>query len=155
MAFVRQTPELPEDQIDRGPRTRHNEWQTLKSHPSEFQRVIAREKRGELRSIADRVFRVGERVNLAEWDPQAEEFTGDACVIRITSIDIGPDFGIPEDHALLSIELAAWLHDPPDDARDYLLRQCPVCLDEHGEYVDRTEPCPTCGRFDGPEEASG
>ena len=140
----------PEPEVDRGLRSKANDWQSLKCTPSPFQAILRREKRGDFRSTADREFSVGERINLLEFDPVAQRYTGDTCVIRITHIQQG--FGIPNGFVLLSIELAAWSTKPPEGTRQTLEARthCTVCnhaldgiIDFDGGIV---EPPPELGR---------
>ena len=120
---------MAEPEIDRGLRSRANDCQALKCHPEPFQAILRREKRGDFRSTADREFSVGERINLLEFDPATQRYTGDTCVIRITHIQSGGSFGIPDGFALLSIELAAWRTSPPEGTRQTLEARthCTVC----------------------------
>lgn len=140
------------NEIDRGVRSKVNDWQSLKSHPEPFQAILRREKRGDFRSTADREFSVGEHINLLEYDPTTQRYTGDWCIIRVTHIQPGGDLGIPEGFAVLSIELAGWRSDPPEGTRQMveLLSHCTVCHHELGGIVNFedgiVEPPPELGR---------
>ena len=136
MPSVQVTP-APAGAVERGPKARRNNWQSLKCWAEPFGRIIRREKRGEFRSIADRVFVVGEFLNLYEWDDQAQKYTGDHCTVRVTSIDVGPEFDIPAGYALLSISLHSLLSEPPKGTRDVMDDDptCPVCLRYYDDPV--------------------
>ena len=138
--------------IDRGVRSKANNWQSLKSHPEQFQAILRREKRTDFRSTADREFSVSERINLLEFDPATQRYTGDICIIRITHIEPGGAFGIPEGYVVLSIELAGWRSSPPEGTRQTieLLSHCTVCHHRLDGIVDFeggiVEPPPELGR---------
>lgn len=129
-----------EREIVRGTKSPVNDWQTLKCHPAQFQAILRREKCAEFRSTLDREFEVGEQINLREWEPGAERYTGDTCIVRVLHIEPGGSLGIPEGFVVLSIALAAWLSEPPEGTRETLEHQshCPVCHHKLGEPVDFT-----------------
>ncbi len=141
-----------EREIVRGTKSPFNDWQTLKCHPEQFQAILRGEKRADFRSIADREFEVGEQINLREWDPGTERYTGDTCVVRVLHIEPGGSFGIPEGAVLLSLGLAAWRSEPPEGTRETLTHRshCPVChhrLDEPVNFIGGTlEPPIELGR---------
>lgn len=80
----------------------------LKTWPQFFWEVACNEKRFELRRN-DRDFRVNDILNLAEWIPETQEFTGHVVMVRVLYILHGPDFGVDSGHCIMSIE-----HDPED-----------------------------------------
>lgn len=77
----------------------------LKIHPSEFVSVCSNLKKAEFRSTKDRDFRVNDLLKLNEWEPEVKYYTGRSATVLITHIQSG--FGIPEDHAMLSISMLA------------------------------------------------
>jgi hypothetical protein len=78
----------------------------LKCWPSPFSALRAGVKRHEYR-LDDRGFSVGDTLVIREWDPGTSTYTGRALVAEVTYISRGPDFGIPEGHAVLSVRLVA------------------------------------------------
>jgi hypothetical protein len=76
----------------------------LKVHPLYYQRIMSNEKNFEVRK-ADRDFQVGDILNLREWCPQKQDYTGMFLPRRITYILRGGQFGIEEGYCVLSLTL--------------------------------------------------
>jgi len=83
----------------------------LKSWPNLFSAIIDNAKRHELRRNDDRNFEVGDLIQLREFEPDAERFTGRSQLVRITYIT-SADYpcalsqgALAEGHCILSIEL--------------------------------------------------
>ena len=81
----------------------------LKTWPDYFQAVWEGRKLFELRRD-DRDFKVGDHLNLREWDPVSGEYTGRGVLVRVTYIlrpehghDGGAGFGIALGWAILGI----------------------------------------------------
>lgn len=75
----------------------------LKTWSDPFEAVWDGRKLAEFRKN-DRQFRVGDWLNLLECDPTGTMFSGREIEAKITDIRHGPGFGIPEGHAMLSIQ---------------------------------------------------
>lgn len=76
----------------------------LKTWPEPYQAVCAGVKLYEYR-LDDRRFNVGDVLELAEWDPLTESFTGMQTDRRVTYITRGPAFGIPRGFCVMSLAL--------------------------------------------------
>jgi hypothetical protein len=81
----------------------------LKIWPDSFTQVWLGKKRGEFRRN-DRDFHADDILILREWQPatvarREHGYTGHALRVHVTHVQRGPDFGIPEGFAVLSIEL--------------------------------------------------
>ena len=75
----------------------------LKTWPQYFEAVRSGAKKFDIRK-ADRDFRVGDYLDLSEWDPISEKHTGRVIVARIQYILAGPGFGLKEGFVCMSIE---------------------------------------------------
>ena len=89
----------------------------LKCWPEPFSAVIAGTKRHEVRR-ADRDFKVGDVLQLREWDPSAwgadapesnangaGKYTGRSAEVRVTYVSAAGTWGLPADLCVLSIAL--------------------------------------------------
>lgn len=79
----------------------------LKTWPEPFQAVVEYRKRFEIRRM-DRPFAVGDDLVLREWDPRRDvndRYTGRFAVARVTYISERGSYGLPDDVAVLSIEV--------------------------------------------------
>lgn len=76
----------------------------LKTWPEHYQAVLDGRKRFEWRKD-DRGFTEGDVLVLQEYDPQREEYTGEALSVEVTHIVRGPipAFALPEGYAMMSI----------------------------------------------------
>ena len=74
----------------------------LKTWPGFFGAVMSGDKRFEVRK-ADRPFKVGDRLCLREWDPQAETYTGAVLMVSVTFILSGGQFGIEPGYVVMGI----------------------------------------------------
>lgn len=79
-----------------------NRTHFLKTWPEYFDAIVSGEKRFELRKN-DRDYRVGDRLDLAEFDPQGGHFTGREHTVQVTYVLQGGAFGLPEGYAVMSI----------------------------------------------------
>lgn len=78
------------------------ETHKLKTWLEPFQAIVEGLKTHEVRRN-DRDFKVGDILDLHEWNPETEKFTGRSMRRQITYMSKGPDWGIPEWMAVLSI----------------------------------------------------
>lgn len=85
----------------------HNATHALKTLPTHLEAVWQRTKRAELRFTGDRAFRVGDEIQLHEFDPETESYTGRSVEAEITHIVRGPDYGLAKDWAMLSFDIKA------------------------------------------------
>ena len=76
---------------------------SLKSWSSGFQSLISGDKRHEFRRN-DRDFELGDHVHLREFDPEIKGYTGFIIYAVITAISYGPEWGIPEGYAAMTIK---------------------------------------------------
>lgn len=76
---------------------------TLKCWPRQFCAMDEGRKPWEFRKD-DRGFKVGDILNLEEWDPGEKEYTDRDLRRRIVHIVRGPSFGIPEGYVIMSLE---------------------------------------------------
>lgn len=97
-------PSLPS--ANRGPITHE-----LKCWPRFFGPIGEGRKRHDLRRVGDRDFRVGDRMILREFAPEAESYTGRQLTVEITFITSAQepcalsDSALHEDFCILSIRL--------------------------------------------------
>lgn len=84
-------------------------YHELKAWPASFEAVWSGKKTAEFRRN-DRDFQEGDWLRLREWLPLDEdgEYTGAELGVTITDIQRGPDWGIPEGYAVLSIKIVKW-----------------------------------------------
>lgn len=76
----------------------------LKCWPQPFFDVASGAKRCEVRQN-DRDFRVGDRLFLRCWDPEREGYTGQDCVVEVTHVLCGPDWGLSAGLVVMSVVL--------------------------------------------------
>jgi hypothetical protein len=76
----------------------------LKSWPGPFQAMWTGLKRAEFRRD-DRGYRVGDLLELREWDPDRQQYTGFRLTARVTHLVRGPELEVPAGFAVLSIEV--------------------------------------------------
>jgi hypothetical protein len=79
-----------------------NKIHELKTWPDVFQEVLDDLKVHEFRNN-DRGFKSGDYLHLREFNPVGEVYTGRSISVIITSISYGPEWGIPEGYAVMSI----------------------------------------------------
>jgi hypothetical protein len=75
----------------------------LKCWPRQFDAIWHGNKRHEIRK-ADRAFEARDCLVLREWVPGAGRFTGRDMLVRVTYIDRGPEWGLPEGLVVMSID---------------------------------------------------
>lgn len=103
----------------------------LKTWPEHFEAVMSGAKRFELR-VNDRDFRVGDRLELTEFDPGLDGgFTGRECDVDVIHILHGGAFGLPDGHVIMSIAPAV------DTAR----REAYARIIDHEGYWERLDSC--------------
>lgn len=73
----------------------------LKTWPKYFQAIVDEEKTFEYRKN-DRGFKKGDGLELLEYDPETNEFTGRSIRVLITYV-LENQMGVPEGYAVLSI----------------------------------------------------
>ena len=73
----------------------------LKTHPEPFQAVFDGLKTFEFR-YNDRDFKIGDILDLKEYNPITKDFSGRSIKVKITYI-LAEGYGIPEGYAILSI----------------------------------------------------
>ena len=78
----------------------------LKTWPKVFEAVKSGIKTAEYRKN-DRNFKQGQFLNLREWLPSKQEYTGESLLVKIMHIVYGGQFGIPEDYCVMSIRLVS------------------------------------------------
>lgn len=71
-----------------------------------FDRLVDGSKPWEVRKN-DRHYRVGDVLDLQEWNPSKEEYTGRSVQRVIVDVFAGGQFGIEEGHVLLGLENAS------------------------------------------------
>ena len=74
----------------------------LKTWPEFFEPLRTGDKRCEVRKD-DRGFSVGDKLNLREWDQNAQRYTGRVIWMRVTHILRGGQFGIKPGHVCMSV----------------------------------------------------
>lgn len=74
----------------------------LKCWPVYFFRIQSGEKQFEVRKN-DRDFQTGDYIDLLEWCPDQQKFTGQCCPLKITYILHGGQFGIQSGTCVLGI----------------------------------------------------
>jgi len=74
----------------------------LKTWPEHFQKVKKGLKKVELRKN-DRDFQIGDGLNLEEWDPETEKYTGDKKYMIVSHILHGGQFGLEKGYVVMSI----------------------------------------------------
>jgi hypothetical protein len=86
-SFIEEQEQIPKQQIEKEPSKGAEETtiHKLKTWPVYFQSVLDGSKPFEVR-VNDRDFKVGDRLDLMEYDPDAEEYTGRHCHRFITYI---------------------------------------------------------------------
>lgn len=52
----------------------------------------------------DRNFKVGDHLNLREWDETKGDYTGESLMVRVNHIIFGGPFGIPIGFCVMSVE---------------------------------------------------
>ena len=67
----------------------------------------------------DRDFKIGQYLNLREWNEDKEEYMGDSLLAKIRYIVYGGQFGIPDDYCIMSIttEPRQLFEPKPDESR--------------------------------------
>jgi ParB family chromosome partitioning protein len=92
----------------------------LKCHPGPFQALVDGLKTFEFRKN-DRNFKVGDYLRLREWVPSTSAYTCREARRLVTYVLHGQDFGVPEDHVVMSISenwftgMGELLADAPED----------------------------------------
>lgn len=74
----------------------------LKTWPEYFRRVFNGQKMFEVRKN-DRDFQIGDFVNLREYDPKTETYTGREILFRIAYILHGGEFGIEKGYCVMQL----------------------------------------------------
>jgi hypothetical protein len=77
---------------------------SIKCWPKQFDAVFSGRKRYEVRKN-DRDYRVGDILNLREWDPKTGQYTGRSIAMRISYMTEGGTFGLPKDICVLGLSL--------------------------------------------------
>ena len=73
---------------------------SLKIWHEYFKQVVLGNKTAELRKC-DRPFKVGDTIDLREWDTETHSYTGMGVRVRITYIIFGGAFGLAPGYAIL------------------------------------------------------
>lgn len=74
----------------------------LKTHPEYFQAITDGTKRFEVRKN-DRDFKVGDILELREYDPNTYTYTGEWTYVHVSYILDNPDFGVKPGYVVMSI----------------------------------------------------
>ena len=77
----------------------------LKTWPGVFNATLSGRKTAEYR-FNDRNFKCGDYLNLREYQPESETYTGESLLVEITHIVRGGNFGIPEGYCVMSVRLS-------------------------------------------------
>ena len=64
----------------------------------------------------DRKFQIGQYLNLREWSPVTQDYTGRTLLVRITHIVYGGQFMIPSDYCVMSITAEPFMK-PTSDSK--------------------------------------
>lgn len=75
----------------------------LKTHPEPFGATWEGRKPYELRKN-DRGFQVGDQLELIEWSPTTEAYSGRAVLVRVTYMTKGGEWGLPSDLCILGFD---------------------------------------------------
>ncbi len=75
----------------------------LKCYPEYFREAQRGNKKFEIR-VNDRDFKKGDRINLEEFDPVKNQYTGASEIYQINYILNGGQFGIDEKMIIMSID---------------------------------------------------
>lgn len=102
----------------------------LKTWPEHFAAIKRNEKTLEVRK-ADRDFNVGDVLELREYDPNTQTYSGDRCLRLVTHVLVGGQFGIEDGYVALSMEDPSSAHVTP--------RRVEAILDKYR--------CERCGNF--------
>jgi hypothetical protein len=76
---------------------------SLKVWPEYWQAVYRRTKTFEVRRD-DRGFAVGDHLNLREWNPETESYTGRQCWRCVTYVLRGGQFGVEDGFVVMALE---------------------------------------------------
>jgi hypothetical protein len=76
----------------------------LKSWPEQFHAMWTGRKRAEFRRD-DRGYATGDLLDLREWEPSTERYTGFRLTARVTHLARGPAYEIPAGFVVLSVEV--------------------------------------------------
>ncbi len=76
----------------------------LKCWPASLEAIRSGAKTAEWRRD-DRLYQPGDWLTLKEYNPVRREFGGREVTARIYHVQRGPEFGIPEGYAMLSIRV--------------------------------------------------
>jgi hypothetical protein len=101
---------------------RRSQIHRLKTWPAFYAEVVGGRKPFECRK-ADRDFRVGDILHLAEWGPETEEYTGRVCVRKVTYMLRGPAFGVEAGWVVLGLATPNDLKLSDDSKMAQLLRK--------------------------------
>lgn len=74
----------------------------LKTHPEYYRAILDGIKRFEIRKN-DRDFKVGDILQLHEYDPNTGQYTGEWTYVHVTYILDNPDFGVQPGFVVMSI----------------------------------------------------
>lgn len=74
----------------------------LKCWPEFYRPIIEGRKRFDVRKGNDRLYRVGDYLDLHEWDPDKKDFTGAHATRKISYVLHGPPI-LPDDYWVLSL----------------------------------------------------
>ncbi len=76
----------------------------LKTWPPYYDAIVEGKKKFEYRKN-DRDFKLGDMLLLQEWNPDRREYTGEQILAEVTYILYGPDWGLPADMCIMSIQI--------------------------------------------------
>lgn len=77
----------------------------LKTWPEPFVAVRSGMKRHEVRNCSDRRYALGDILQLREWNPQTETYTGQEVFARVTYITAAGTFGLPDNICVMTIRV--------------------------------------------------
>lgn len=98
-----------------------NKIHHLKTWPDYFEKMVSGEKTFEARKN-DRDFKVGDILNLQEWDNETEQYSGRELNVKVIHILRGGIFGTKRGHCFMSIEPLPQYKESDNDAEAKRLR---------------------------------
>lgn len=74
----------------------------LKTWPEPYEAMVRGDKTFEIR-VDDRGFAVNDLLQLREWNPGTEEYTGRQLIFRVPYLVRGPEWGLPENMVVMAL----------------------------------------------------
>lgn len=99
----------------------------LKTHSKAFDAIWFGEKTYEIR-VADRDFRVGDRLFLREWDLDKKDYTDRCLIATVTYMTLPGEWGLPEDLCVMALGPRTFL------IKDEISKPVPKTVTESQDY---------------------